>query len=506
MAQKPVFVRKLDAIIESPVSTPFDEFRIWLAQQLRNDGRTVSAIGEACGVHGVTLGEYISGRQKPSERNVRTLACAFGADPDSLAALAGFADLTVQCQPPGTFSTLRDWLTAVLQSRSESPEHASRVAGIRTAVCREIVYRGYCPTVPELGSLAAYFRVETSDLYALAAQEAPKWRSVSIPSTRPDATFLAELARLVQAQGQPLTKVAQSVGVAHGALHRVLTHLTARPTERMIRRLAIGFGAEPDVWAALAGYANVRATVPDPYQFTTLQDFARAALQARGESPEHAARRAGISGPVLRHLVAYGNIPEFRAIHLLAAYWNVSRASLRSLRPKNAGRVAQGKANIKKIGLERMREFARNASRHLTTEQRREYGKGNGAVRGAVSKRRRRREDWQVYSVMGLLTRKLKQSDDDTLNTKILAQMRAAARAIRLPKRMGRPPTLLSTVKRAKLAAELADDKSRNSKNVARQLGLSTMVNQSGVEIGGLQARFLIRLGRLLRSMRRLKA
>lgn len=357
-------------------------FAAWLRIRVTVDGRSLSALNRAAAVGKVTINRILESPDwRPMERTVRKLAVFFGDDPDEIAVLAGYADLKAEVPDPVGFSTIRDWLAAALEARKESRWRAAKAAGLSELVVDQIL-DGRQPDHSTVNRLATYFGVDRADLLGLRG-----YRRQGQHAHQPTpSAFTSMLARQVYSAGVHPDAVARAAGVGANTLRRVLWRPGWRMREDQVRRLAAYFGESPDEWAALAGYADMRVTIPQPRQCGTLRDWLEAALSARNEGPVHASNGAGLAPSTIGRLIAGGGAVR-ATLDKLAAYFGQDRAEVRALRGKNARRVAAGKAIAAKIGQERMRERIAEVGKNRkqqTPEQRREYARMGGLTAARV--------------------------------------------------------------------------------------------------------------------------
>lgn len=175
------------------------------------------------------------------------------------------------------------------------------------------------------------------------------------------AAFTAWLRERIAADGRLLSVIGREAGgyeTYYAVLKRGLAG--ARLQEDTVRKLAAYFHDDPDRVAALARFGDRRAVSPSPMGFRSLHDFFRAALEARAETPYHAARGAGVDGSHLQAFLVRGEGGMDRpTLDKYADYFGVDRAELRALRPKSASRIAIGQQNgraiVERLGVEHMR-------------------------------------------------------------------------------------------------------------------------------------------------------
>lgn len=148
----------------------FSRFTAWLRDRIAADGRSIATLGTAMGDRKGNRKAADKLRRltgdppaRPWEQGARELAAFFGADPDDVAAMAGYGDRRKPAPSPIGAASIRVWARAALEARGENPGHATRRSGVNFSN----VLAGKVPDRPTLDRIADYFGVDRAELRAL---------------------------------------------------------------------------------------------------------------------------------------------------------------------------------------------------------------------------------------------------------------------------------------------------------------------------------------------------
>lgn len=367
------------------------------------------------------------------------------------------------------------------------------------------------------------------------------------------AAFARWLRAQVEADGRSHRAIARARGVPANVISRVLREPSTRASERYARALATAFDADPDEIAALAGYSDVRAVVPDPRDgFATVAQWLVAARAARHVTAAAASVGAGLHRDTCRQIERYLESPPNKTtLDAFARYFGVRVGALRSLRPKSPSKVKAGRASVEKQGRDnlaahlaevrasgRWRPGGRTVAAMYDRRHFQELGRRSAAGRpkgswgpceyaecprkdqlvyqrayrerdglrrfhrdcyDALRRSKPKREYSRQLGVIGEAWRRISSSSDAEVQRRLRRRMLAQLEFLRRPRR-GHPPMFLRDLELARHAAELYDEVGLSTRTIGEMAGWGDYRDQRGNKAGNRWAWEMVRLGRLLRG------